>query len=91
MNLMIELNREEIHEKLAYGMICQTRYGSAWGTGKRKRRWMAEFTEAEREAAKRIFSKSHAMLLTSGVPDSMVMSLKTLALWQKIANFCASL
>lgn len=91
MKVMIELDREDIHRELPYAVICEARYGSRWNTGKRRRRWMEEFTESEREAASKIFSKAHRMYLASGVPDSMIMSKKTLALWQKIGDFCASL
>ena len=89
--LMISLSREEIQQETAYPLICQTMCGAAWNTGKRRRRWVAEFTEAERKACYKLKSQAHRWYLSSGVPDEVTMSLSTLGLWKKLADFCASL
>lgn len=72
-------------------MVCMGRYGSAWNTMHRKRRWAAEFTEREKKAATKLFAKSHEWTLTRGVPDSVVMSVETFKLWQKLGDFLASI
>lgn len=89
--MMLELSRDEINRKIPYVMVCMGRYGSAWGTMHRKRRWAAEFTESERKAATKLFAKSHEWTLTRGVPDSVVMSVETFKLWQKLGDFLASI
>lgn len=89
--VMIVLDHNEIQRDLPYQMICEGRFGSAWNTMHRKRRWMEEFTESERDAASKIFSKSKSWTLTTGVPESIMMSPKTYALWIKLGNFCASI
>lgn len=89
--LMIVLTAEEVHSDIPYSMVCMSRYGGSWNTMHRKRRWKAEFTEAEREASSRLFSQSHNWLLGRGVPDEVRMTLATYSLWQKLGSFCASI
>ena len=38
MQSFLVLSSEEIHAMIPYAMICMTRYGAHWGTGRRKRR-----------------------------------------------------
>ena len=89
--LMLVMTSEEVHASIPYAMVCMTRYGKDWNTMRCKRRWKMEFTEVEREAANRLFSRSHDWLLGRGVPDEVKMTSGTFALWQKLGNFCASL
>lgn len=89
--LMLNLTSDEIHAQIPYAMICMTRYGAHWDTMTRKRRWAKEFTEAERHAASKLFSKSHDWLLGRGVPKTITMSIETYTLWLKLGNFCASI
>lgn len=87
----IVLSRDEINAHLPYALICMTREGKDWETGKRKRRWNSEFTESERERCKNIFKLAHQWTLVKGVPDEVKMKHETLSLWWKLGNFCASL
>lgn len=87
----IVLSHEEVHANIPYALICMTRYGSAWCTGRRKRRWISEFTEDERKVASRLFSKSHDWTVGRGVPDTVRMSAETYALWMKLGAFCGSI
>lgn len=89
--LEIVFDRDEIEQKLAYRLICETRESSVWDTGRRRRRWVTEFTYREREAAARIFAQAHSWYLVKGLHDSVRMSLGTLELWQKLEAFCGSL
>lgn len=89
--IMLVMTGDEVHENIPYSVVCMARYGSSWNTMRRKRRWKMEFTEAEREAANRLFSRSHDWLLGRGIPDEVKMTTGTFALWQKLGNFCASL
>ena len=57
MQSFLVLSSEEIHAMIPYAMICMTRYGAHWGTGRRKRRWAEEFTEAERAASAASYRK----------------------------------
>lgn len=90
MKLEVVLSREEI-ARLPYALICETRYGARWNTTSRKRRWTAEFTEAERKAATRIFTQCHTWYLVKGIPDEIKMSLSTYQLWNKLAGFCCTI
>lgn len=85
------LTHNEVNAQIPYALICMTRYGSSWNTGKRRRRWLEEFTEAERVSASRLFSLAHTWTLVKGVPDEVRMSARTLALWLKLGEFCASI
>ena len=89
--LEVILSCEEVHELIPYAVICEVRYGSRWETMRRKRRWMAEFTKEEREAAYKLFPKAHSWYVGRGVPDEVRMSTATYDLWQKLGNFCGTL
>lgn len=89
--VFIEFTRDEIRKEIPYDLICETRESSAWKTGRRRRRWMLEFTASEREACTRLFRQAYSWYLTKGVPDKVMMSVKTCGLWQKLGYFCASL
>lgn len=89
--LALILSSEEVHRSIPYALICMTRYGSRWNTMRRKRLWKAEFTDAEMEAARKLFARSHDWLLGRGVPDEVMMTPRTFDLWQKLGNFCGSI
>lgn len=91
MKIMMELTRDEIRARIPYALICETRDGARWGTSRRRRRWAEEFTEQEKSASTRLFSLAHQWYLVKGVPDKVVMSAGTLALWEKLGAFCGSL
>lgn len=85
------LTSEEVHGNIPYAMVCMTRFGAYWNTMRRKRRWKAEFTEQEREAATKLFNLSYRWTLVTGVPDEVKMTPKTYALWMKLGDFCSSI
>ncbi len=89
--LMISLTREEIQRELPYQLIYSTMASSVWDTGRRKRRWTEEFTEAERKTCSRIKYQAYLWYLVKGAPEEVTMSLSTMALWKRLAAFCASL
>lgn len=86
----LTLSSDEVHEKIPYALVCMTRYGAHWDTGRRKRLWDENFSEAEKKAATRLFNQSHRWTLTTGVPETVKMSVATFALWMKLGDFCAS-
>lgn len=88
---MMKLTVEEVRANIAYRLICFTRYGSAWDTGRRRRAWLADFTEEERRAASRLFKQARNWTVGRGVPDTVQMSRETFHLWQKLGDFCASI
>lgn len=90
-NLMLVMSNEEVNASIAYSLICFARYGSAWDTGRRRRAWLADFTEEDRRAAGRLFRQAHDWTVGRGVPDEVTMSMKTFHLWRKLAEFCGSL
>lgn len=85
------LTHDEVIERIPYGVIAEIRWGRTWGTGKRRRRWLQEFTEQERNHASELFKLAYKWYLKTGVPDEVKMSTKTYCLWIKLAEFCASL
>lgn len=87
----LHMNSEEIQRLIPYGMIAETRFGRMWSTGKRRRRWAEEFTESERNYAETLFRMAERWYCVTGVPDDVKMTAKTLSLWQRIGDFCASL
>lgn len=89
--LEVILTADEVRANIPYMLICETKESSVWCTSKRRRRWNAEFTEAERNAASRLFTLAHTWALVRGVPEEVRMSLSTYALWGRLAAFCASI
>lgn len=88
---MMKLSSTEVHSTIPYSMICMTRYGSSWDTGRCRRAWLSNFSEPEREAAGRLFRTAYYWTVGRGVPDTVQMSRKTFNLWQKLGDFCASI
>lgn len=82
---------EEIHRKIPYHFICQTRYGSIWNTMRRKLKWNNEFSEDEKVDSEKIFRRAYNWSVGNGVPESVRMNLKTYFLWNKIEKFCSEL
>lgn len=89
--LYLEFSAEEINESIPYELICATRYGARWNTMRRKRRWMEEFSEKDRESASRLFAQSRNWFLVKGVPPTVKMTMDTFSLWQRLGVFCASI
>ena len=87
----IILNREEIQTQIPYALVCETMSGAKWNTGKRKRLMKERFTESEREKIYKLHKQAHSWHLRKGVPDELKLTVKTLLLWQKLANFCYEL
>ena len=88
---MITMTRNEVNSTIPYQMICETRFGHAWETGRRRRAWLDTFNEQERDACSRLFKQAHSWYLVKGVPDSVTMSSRTLALWLRLAEFCGNI
>ena len=89
--VMIELSADEVRKLIPYSLICETRYGAAWSSGRRKRAWQSSFTADEKSSATRLFSQSYKWTCGKGVPDKVKMTAGTLALWQKLGEFCATM
>ena len=91
MKLEIVFTRDEIPQIIPYQMICATRYGSVWNTMRRKRRWVEEFSSYEREKANAMCRQTYNWTCTTGLPETLRMSKGTYDLWQRLAEFCASI
>ena len=89
--MFTKLTREEIQDQIPYELICTVRETSVWNTSRRRRRYAAAFSEAERAACTRLFRNAHTWYLVTGVPDHVMMSMDTYQLWQKLGTFCALL
>ena len=87
----IVFDREEVQRRIPYALVAETMGGSRWGTGRRKRLWSQQFTEAEREKAGKLHAQARDWYLVHGVPEEVKMTPKTILLWDKLAEFCACL
>lgn len=85
----ITFSHDEVNEKIPYALICDVRYGHTWNNGKIQREFEQKFTAEEREEAEKIFRLAHKWHITSGVPNQVVMPVKTFMLWLRLAEFCA--
>ena len=89
--LFIRLTRDDVRGQIPFGLICETRESAIWSTGRRRRCWNIWFSEKEKAACTRLFRQARSWYLTTGVPDEVMMSVKTYGLWQKLGAFCASI
>ena len=89
--IYVTLSHDEVNRNIPYAVVCEARYGSRWDRTSRRKRWLSEFSEQERAAAHDLFVMAHKWYLKTGVPDTVKMSARTLALWLKLGEFCASL
>lgn len=92
MKLLIHMTHDDIRRKLPYAIIAETTSRSIWNTGRRKRMFVAEFTEAERRRCAEIRRQAYSWALVRGVPmKGVTMSMATYDTWQKFGNFCGRL
>ena len=70
---MMKLTVEEVRANIPYDLICMVRYGCTWSSGRRRRAWLNDFSESEREAAGRLFRMAHNWTVGRGVPDTVQM------------------
>lgn len=93
----VVLNRNDIESQIAYKLICETRYGAKWGgdrqrhtSSKVQRKYKELFSEEEQREATKLFVLAHKWYLSTGIPDEYEATPETIALWQKLEAFCAS-
>lgn len=85
------LDRDEIHNRIPYAVVCETMSGARWNTGKRKRLMKQWFTETEIDAIYRMYKQARTWHLVKGVPDELRITPHILDLWQRLAAFCCSI
>lgn len=90
MKTMVTLTHEEAQSYLAYALICETMEGAFWNSGRRRRLYSKTFTEAEQRQIPRIKAIAHKWCLVTGVPEKVRMRYSTYLLWQRLAEFCAT-
>ena len=87
--IVLCLDRDEVIQRIPYAMICETRDGARWTGRKLMERFESEFTPEERAEASALFQLAHKWHLKTGVPETVRMTAKTMALWLRLAEFCA--
>ena len=90
-NTMICLTGDDIQKKHPYALICETMEGVRWNTGRRRRSFSKAFTLTEQKRISEIKKKAHTWYLVKGAPDKVMIAYSTYLLWQRLAEFCASL
>lgn len=80
---------DEFLRQIDYPVIVESWEKRRFGRGKRK--WMAEFTEAERQTIAKYQTKFYRWYLVTGKPDRVMIRLKTLHLLQRAVAFFASI
>lgn len=87
--LMPVFDGETFQQAVAFPVIVE-----AWekkNSGRRKREWLAAFTEAERKKIGKYHSRFYRWYLVTGVPKRVSVNLDTLQLLQKAVNWFASI
>ena len=88
MRLATVFNHEEL-VALQTGVIVEMFPRVTAGSARRK--FQAEFTEAEQERAKGIYRMSHNWHLRSGIPQELQMPFEKYEFIKRLADFCAAL
>ena len=91
MKLIAEFSREQLRARIPYALICETKEGSRWNTGTRRRKWAELTDEPARRRFRRLFSKARMWSLTKGPPETTRMTMSELSDWDFLASFCANL
>ena len=87
----IEMDYEYVRLTIPYQIIAETTSMSIWETGRRRRLFNQMFNETERKSCYEII-KTAKRFAFRGIPaDGMKASAHTLALWRRLADFCAML
>ena len=86
----ITLDHDEIQKDIPYRLIAETTRRSVWDTGKRRRLFDQEFDTFERGACLSIIAQAKAWE-KNGAPEKTSLSVFTLSLWERLADFCAQL
>lgn len=89
--IFITLTRDEIQKQIPYAIIAETMGSSIWNTGRCKRLKREWFTEKEIEQFSRLHNYARKWYLIKGVPDEVKLQFRTIVLFQKLGDFCASL
>ena len=87
--ISIIMDRDEVIAHIPYAVICETREGAKWCGRKLMERFEKEFTPEERVEANYLFLLAHKWYLMTGVPETVRMTAKTMALWLRLAEFCS--
>jgi hypothetical protein len=91
MKITVEMTRDEIHRRIPYALICETRNGAKWDTFTRRRKWKEQTDEASRRRFARLFGIAYNWTLVRGVPDTYKMRMSELSDWDFLALFCYNL
>lgn len=89
--IMLTLDQDEVLEKIPYMLICETYCRDLFRTGKAKRLRADYFTADEWDRCLELCRMAYKWALRTGVPEKVVMSARTLALWIKLGEYCAAL
>lgn len=89
--LYLSFSREEIQKEIPYAIVAETMSRSVWNTGRRKQLMKEHFIEPEIDIINRLGRQAHRWHLTTGVPEELKLTLHTFEMWQRLANFCATL
>ena len=87
----IEMDYEYVRQVIPYQIIAETTSMSIWNTGRRKRLYKQMFTEAEQKKLYEIIKQARRFAFVNIPADGMKASAHTLALWRRLADFCAML
>ena len=88
--IVLTLDRYELNACIPYALICETREGARWTGRKLIERFEREFTSEERREIDTLFQQAHKWHLKTGVPETVSMTARTLALWLRLAEFCST-
>jgi len=86
---LIKLTKAEIQKKIPYALISKTMESTLWGTEQRKQAWEKTFTKEEQIMCERM-GRTAQSWSNGKMPESYITNEASLALWQRLAEFCTS-
>ena len=80
-------------QKIPYMLIAETfaRGSGVTKTGRGKRIFNEMFDDSEKAKIRELKGKANKWAFITGVPESIKITMKTYALWQKLAEYCMRL
>ena len=88
MKVYLHFDRDEIREKIPYELVAETFARDIHKTGKAKRIFNEMFDESEKTKIRELRQKARVWAFTTGTPESIRLTTKTLMLWMKLAEYC---
>lgn len=85
------MKQDEIQKNIPYQLVAETFAREVHKTGKGKRIFNEMFAEFEKESIRELRRKATKWAFQTGAPRELKLTLTTLSLWMRLADYCMRL